>query len=126
MLEKNDLKEIAKIVKSSETRLEGKIKDTETRLEGKIKNTQTRLEEKLKKTEAYLEDKIEFTVMQSEQRLESKIDKIDVRLTRVESEVIDVADNNREFLDELSKNLEKTDNHEIRIVKLEKKAKIAA
>lgn len=109
-LDKNDLKEIKKIVKEE-------------------------VNTSISKTEAYLEDKIEYSISQSEERFEKRFDKTDQKLDQVitdvrllnekiDNEVDSLAEFNRTAIDNFNKT-EAHDkiikNHQIRIKKLESK-----
>lgn len=102
VLDKNDLKEIEKIVKKSEVYLDDKIEFTVAASEQRL---EARLDAKIDKKLGNLRDDIVTT-------LSDKIDK----------EVDSLAEMNREFLDKMDDHSSKIKNHEIRIKRLEIKA----
>lgn len=103
-LDRQDLKEIKKII-------DGAIEKSEVKMSDKIAMS-------IEKSEFKMSDKIEFLIEKSELRLEAKIVESEKRITaNISREVSDLTGVNQEIIEKT----DKIDNHEKRIIHIETK-----
>lgn len=83
-----------------------------------LKEIKKILEDTIEKSEATMSDRIEFSIEKSEMRMEARIKESEERIIgRINREVSDLAENDLRIMQKL----DKIDNHEKRIIKIEKK-----
>jgi len=83
-----------------------------------LKEIKKILDDTIEKSEATMSDKIEYSTEKSEMGIEARIKESEERIIeRINQEVSDLAENDLRIMQKL----DKIDNHEKRIVKIEKK-----